>query len=89
MPQPISIEFSQNHSCEPNCNINAVFLNDGGIDKPLLAVFTDREVEPWEELCFSYFSPDDGSNETETRSDLPIHSKCYCGTPSCRGYMFI
>jgi histone-lysine N-methyltransferase SUV39H len=28
----------------------------------LLAVFTTRDVEPWEELCFSYYGDIDVSN---------------------------
>jgi|ERR1700722_20432283 len=50
---------SQNHSCDPNCTLNACYINDSDIDKPLLAVFTQYDVEPGEELCFSYSGPPD------------------------------
>ncbi len=46
--------FGQNHSCEPNCAPNAVYINEANIDKPLVTLFTRRDVLPWEELCFSY-----------------------------------
>ena len=45
----------QNHSCDPNCKIFACYIDDADVDKPLLAVFTTRDVAPWEELCLSYF----------------------------------
>ena len=44
----------QNHSCDPNCKIFACYIDDADVDKPLLAVFATRDVEPWEELSFSY-----------------------------------
>jgi hypothetical protein len=44
----------QNHSCDPNCEINPCYINEANIDKPLLTVFTKRDVEPSEELSFSY-----------------------------------
>jgi histone-lysine N-methyltransferase SUV39H len=46
--------FEQNHSCDPNCAPNACYINEANIDKPLVALFTRRDVLPWEELCFSY-----------------------------------
>lgn len=64
--------MGQNHSCDPNCKIFACYIDDADINKPLLAVFTTRDVEPWEELCFSYYGdidvsgviPDMGSADT-------------------------
>lgn len=46
--------FKQNHSCEPNCAPNACYVNEGNIEKPVVALFTRRDVLPWEELSFSY-----------------------------------
>jgi histone-lysine N-methyltransferase SUV39H len=34
--------------------MNACYVNEANPDKPLLALFTRRDVLPWEELCFSY-----------------------------------
>ena len=53
--------MGQNHSCDPNCKIFACYIDDADVDKPLLTVFTTREVEPWEELCFSYYGDIDVS----------------------------
>ncbi len=61
--------FLQNHSCDPNCGINAVYLNEANIEKPLLAIFTKRDIEPHEELCFSYMGPIDGEAESSSDSD--------------------
>lgn len=59
----LTIQF-QNHSCDPNCNIVACYINDQDVEKPLLAIFTNREVKPGEELCFSYYgSPDDDDED--------------------------
>ncbi|KIJ60316.1 hypothetical protein HYDPIDRAFT_97177, partial [Hydnomerulius pinastri MD-312] len=44
-----------NHSCDPNCTIVACHINDADVNKPLLTIFTIRDVDPWEELCFSYY----------------------------------
>jgi len=46
--------LNQNHSCDPNCAMNACYVNEADLDKPFLALFTRRDVLPWEELCFSY-----------------------------------
>jgi histone-lysine N-methyltransferase SUV39H len=37
--------------------ITSCYINDGDIEKPLLTVFTQEDIEPWEELCFSYYGP--------------------------------
>jgi histone-lysine N-methyltransferase SUV39H len=34
--------------------MNACYINEADLDKPLLTLFTRRDVLPWEELCFSY-----------------------------------
>lgn len=55
----------QNHSCDPNCSINPCYIDEGNLDKPLLTIFTLRDVAPGEELCFSYFGRPDGDEEEE------------------------
>ncbi|KAI8993916.1 SET domain-containing protein, partial [Trametes punicea] len=79
-----------NHSCDPNCVINACYINEANMDKPLLTIFTCRDVEPFEELCFSYFGqPDDdmGIDTTQKLSDA-VYVTCQCGAPNCRGTMW-
>jgi [histone H3]-lysine9 N-trimethyltransferase SUV39H len=34
--------------------MNACYVNEANLDKPFLALFTRRDVQPWEELSFSY-----------------------------------
>lgn len=60
----------QNHSCDPNCNIVACYINDQDVEKPLLAIFTNREVKPGEELCFSYYGSPDDEDEDPVSSIL-------------------
>ncbi|OSD07078.1 SET domain-containing protein [Trametes coccinea BRFM310] len=79
-----------NHSCDPNCVINACYINEANMDKPLLAIFTCRDVEPFEELCFSYFGqPDDDTGiDTKPDKDDAVYVTCQCGAPNCRGTMW-
>ncbi|KAI0633592.1 SET domain-containing protein [Trametes polyzona] len=80
-----------NHSCDPNCTINACYINEGNLDKPLLTIFTCRDVEPYEELCFSYFGPMDdepGSELPKGAPDDAVYVKCQCGAAICRGTMW-
>ncbi|KAL7280548.1 hypothetical protein ACG7TL_005480 [Trametes sanguinea] len=76
-----------NHSCNPNCVINACYINEPNIDKPLLVIFTCRDVEPFEELCFSYFGrlDDDTGMTTKPDKDDAVYVTCQCGAPDCRG----
>lgn len=39
--------------------MNPCYINDTNIEKPLLVIFTCRDVAPEEELCFSYFGDSD------------------------------
>jgi len=87
-----------NHSCDPNCTLNACYINDANIDKPLLAVFTQRDVEPLEELCFSYSGAPDAddvadkvplqSSPTNPPRKDAIYTPCRCGASNCTGIMF-
>ncbi|OBZ68122.1 Histone-lysine N-methyltransferase, H3 lysine-9 specific [Grifola frondosa] len=85
-----------NHSCDPNCSINACYINDANMEKPLLTIFTKRDVEPYEELCFSYFGdPDEDEDEAESSQESPnkvndaVYAPCQCGAANCRGKMWI
>lgn len=48
---------------------------------PAVALYTRHEVQPAQELTFSYGQPNDGQ--------LPgfVHQPCYCGSPECLGFM--
>ncbi|CDO69199.1 hypothetical protein BN946_scf185042.g101 [Trametes cinnabarina] len=79
-----------NHSCEPNCVINACYINEANLDKPLLAIFTCRDVEPYEELCFSYYGQSDDDMGIDTKPDKgdAVYVTCQCGAVNCRGTMW-
>ncbi len=84
----------QNHSCNPNCRLYPCYINEGDIQKPLLAVFSIRDIEPNEEICFNYQGKypgdedDEDAQEEEIDMDVPkdkIYQKCECGSENCRG----
>ncbi|KDQ57539.1 hypothetical protein JAAARDRAFT_58145 [Jaapia argillacea MUCL 33604] len=81
-----------NHSCDPNCWINACYINEDNIQKPLLTIFTFRDVEPKEELCFSYYGEQDDENGDPGSPDAPgsdaVYRPCMCGTARCTGRMW-
>ncbi|KAI0085131.1 hypothetical protein BDY19DRAFT_1076687 [Irpex rosettiformis] len=54
-----------NHSCEPNCLLVPVYINEPDLEKPMLAIFTSKDVYVHQELCFSYFGPPDGEQEED------------------------
>lgn len=62
---------SQNHSCDPNCDINPCYINEASLEKPLLTLFTVRDVAAGEELCFSYFGPPD-DDDSEALDKDPV-----------------
>lgn len=70
------------------------YINEGNIEKPLLAVFARREIETGEELCFSYSGDvgDEGDDLDGTASDEDadekndaVYARCHCGAKYCRG----
>ncbi|KAG6901243.1 hypothetical protein C0995_014649 [Termitomyces sp. Mi166 len=87
-----------NHSCDPNCSLVSCYINDSDLQKPLLTVFAKRDIEPFEELCFSYSGESgDGSEENDgegaPRSSPAgdkdaVYIKCACKASNCTGYMF-
>ncbi|KAH9937724.1 SET domain-containing protein [Amylocystis lapponica] len=79
-----------NHSCDPNCNINPCYINEANMDKPLLTIFTSRDVDAGQELCFSYFGPmdDDDSQEDGAHVHDAVYVPCRCGAKRCRGRMW-
>lgn len=67
-----SISRYINHSCEPNCTAE-VWVVKGRLR---VAITTLKDIKSGEELTFDYcWEPLEGRQLT----------KCYCGTPSCRG----
>ncbi|KAI5124401.1 hypothetical protein M0805_008286 [Coniferiporia weirii] len=89
-----------NHSCEPNCRINACHINDADVEKALLTIFAERDISAGEELCFSYLGDDDNNDGDDTKSILgspgkkaapsrdKVCGRCECGAPNCTGVLF-
>ncbi|KAH8995628.1 hypothetical protein EDB92DRAFT_1794320 [Lactarius akahatsu] len=83
-----------NHSCDPNCAPNACYVNEGNIEKPTVALFTRRDVLPWEELCFSYSGyesdeePENNLEDVRANNGDAVYAKCLCGAKRCTGFMF-
>lgn len=81
-----------NHSCDPNCEINPCYINEANIEKPLLTVFTKREVEPFEELSFSYMGCIDDETISKAKnakkSNDAVYAECHCGSRNCLGVLF-
>ncbi|UOH84836.1 hypothetical protein LQV05_001651 [Cryptococcus neoformans] len=49
-----------NHSCDPNLAITQAYVKDFHPERPLLVIFTRRDIKKHEELCISYKGiPDD------------------------------
>ena len=82
----------------------ACYINEGNIQKPLLAIFSRRDIEPYEEICFNYqgsYPNDDDDEDSDDEIDHiaadPEHGKdsiyvqCRCGARNCTGefLMFI
>lgn len=86
---------TQNHSCDPNSRLYPCYINEGNIQKPLLAIFSRRAIDADEEICFNYqgsYPGDDDDDEDEELMtereakdrDL-IYEKCMCGAKNCTG----
>ncbi|CCM00400.1 uncharacterized protein FIBRA_02430 [Fibroporia radiculosa] len=81
-----------NHSCDPNCDIVPCYINEANLDKPLLTIFSLRDIAAGEELCFSYFGTgddevDDQDEESRIYNDA-VYVPCQCGAAQCRGNMW-
>ncbi|GMH36489.1 hypothetical protein BSKO_04357 [Bryopsis sp. KO-2023] len=62
-----------NHSCEPNCETQK-WVVQGEL---AIGLFALKDIRKGTELTFDY--------NFERYGDRPM--QCYCGTPSCRGYI--
>ncbi|PPQ95411.1 hypothetical protein CVT26_008257 [Gymnopilus dilepis] len=93
-----------NHSCDPNTETYACYINEGDIQKPLLVMFSARDIEAGEEICFSYFgnNQDDGEGGKEEGGDKgeegsvqeegerdKVYGACMCGAKNCKGTVLL
>ncbi|GJE95447.1 SET domain-containing protein [Phanerochaete sordida] len=81
-----------NHSCDPNCIIVPVYINEANLNKPLLTIWTNQSVEYDEELCFSYVGDTEDLKpltKKERRSLEARNAICRCGTRKCKGRLWL
>lgn len=67
-----SIAHLINHSCEPNCFSRVVTISG----EEHIIIFAKRDIEGGEELSYDYRFTSKGEQ-----------LNCYCGFPSCRGFV--
>jgi histone-lysine N-methyltransferase SETMAR len=67
-----------NHSCDPNCRIVPVRI-DSVI--PKLAIFASRDIDPNEEVTYSY------GNGNASESKKGEFKVCLCGSTSCKKFL--
>lgn len=76
-----------NHSCDPNLDVYAVWVDTLDPNFPRIALFANRNIEVGEELTFDYqMSLDTGSSCSSPRKKE--HLKCRCGAEKCRTFLF-
>ncbi|KAI5780556.1 hypothetical protein EDC01DRAFT_718816 [Geopyxis carbonaria] len=73
-----------NHSCDPNCVAYAVVSGRRDLEVYDLAMFTARNIAPFEELSFEYTMEDDHIPSASIKDT----SKCHCGAANCRGFLW-
>ncbi|KAL0953660.1 hypothetical protein HGRIS_004861 [Hohenbuehelia grisea] len=78
-----------NHSCSPNSKLVACYINESDMEKPLLTIFSSRDIKEGEEVCFSYSGAADDDEDTAgaPKKDA-IYVVCRCGARNCTGVMF-
>ncbi|XP_062574314.1 histone-lysine N-methyltransferase SUV39H2-like [Saccostrea cucullata] len=61
-----------NHSCDPNLEVFAVWINTLDPRLPRIALFSKRDIEKGEELTFDYMMTGDTTNQAPTLDDVDI-----------------
>ncbi|KAJ3812108.1 hypothetical protein F5876DRAFT_25320, partial [Lentinula aff. lateritia] len=79
-----------NHSCDPNAALTPVYIDVDEIERPLLTIFSKRDIPPHEEITFSYSGdPDVDDDHPEPahpkKGDARVHVDCQCGAAKCKG----
>ncbi|KAK3102045.1 hypothetical protein FSP39_008354 [Pinctada imbricata] len=59
-----------NHSCDPNLEVYAVWINTLDPRLPRIALFSKRDIAKGEELTFDYMMTGDTTNQAPTLSDV-------------------
>ncbi|KAJ3912104.1 SET domain-containing protein, partial [Lentinula edodes] len=78
-----------NHSCDPNAALTPVYIDVDEIERPLLTIFSKRDIHPHEEITFSYSGDpdvdDDDNKKKGKKGDARVHVDCECGAAKCKG----
>ncbi|CAJ0597103.1 unnamed protein product [Cylicocyclus nassatus] len=71
-----------NHSCDPNVQVQHVFVDTHDLRLPWSSFFAIRNIKAGEELCWNY-----GYSPEALDPDRPRHRQlfCKCGSANCRG----
>ncbi|WKY02836.1 hypothetical protein Q1695_016266 [Nippostrongylus brasiliensis] len=71
-----------NHSCDPNVQVQHVFVDTHDLRLPWSSFFAIRNIKAGEELCWNY-----GYSPEAIDPDRPRHRQlfCKCGAATCRG----
>jgi len=71
-----------NHSCEPNCQSRLVMRPHPGAPIRVF-ISTMRDISAGEELAYDYNGVSEDGQPSARRS-----VQCFCGAPSCKGFVF-
>lgn len=77
-----------NHSCNPNLDVYAVWVDTLDPNIPRIAFFANRRIMLGEELTFDYqmtVSEVGGSSLSPRKKE---RIKCHCGSSNCRKYLY-
>lgn len=73
-----------NHSCQPNLVMVPVRVHS---HIPRLALFTNCDVKPGEELTFDYSGGHQVREQEDKAGEDPKRKVCLCGVPNCTGFL--
>lgn len=81
-----------NHSCQPNLEVYAVWVNCLDPNIPRLGLFATKLIKENEELTFDYLCQPSKNVHFLNNGNIKMKNKeeniCKCGTPNCRKYLF-
>ncbi|KAJ8935789.1 hypothetical protein NQ314_012639 [Rhamnusium bicolor] len=69
-----------NHSCEPNCKLFVIRIND---TMPILGIFADQDINKNSEITYDY---GDGQLDFKNLGGC-IRKSCHCNSKKCRKYL--
>ncbi|KAL1131614.1 hypothetical protein AAG570_011228 [Ranatra chinensis] len=77
-----------NHSCSPNLEVFAVWVNCLDPNMPRLGLYASRYIKSGEQLTFDYLcQPLDKDSKKRNGLDA-VKNYCKCGASNCRKYLF-